>query len=126
MNERLENEKISKLLFAMALPAILAQLATLIYNMVDRIYIGKIEDIGVVALGGVGLCFPVISLITAFTNLFGAGGAPLCSIERGKRNLEKAGRIMNISFYMLVVTAVILTMIGLVLSEPLLYLFVIY
>lgn len=115
--------KILENIIMSATPMLVAQLLNLMYNIVDRIYIGKIEDIGVVALGGVGLCFPVISLITAFTNLFGAGGAPLCSIERGKRNLEKAGRIMNISFYMLVVTAVILTMIGLVLSEPLLYLF---
>lgn len=115
--------KILENIIMSAIPMLVAQLLNLMYNIVDRIYIGKIEDIGVVALGGVGLCFPVISLITAFTNLFGAGGAPLCSIERGKRNLEKAGRIMNISFYMLVVTAVILTMIGLVLSEPLLYLF---
>ena len=115
--------KILENIIMSATPMLVAQLLNLMYNIVDRIYIGKIEDIGVVALGGVGLCFPVISLITAFTNLFGAGGAPLCSIERGKMNLEKAGRIMNISFYMLVVTAVILTMIGLVLSEPLLYLF---
>lgn len=115
--------KILENIIMSATPMLVAQLLNLMYNIVDRIYIGKIEDIGVVALGGVGLCFPVISLITAFTNLFGAGGAPLCSIERGKRNLEKAGRIMNISFYMLVVTAVILAMIGLVLSEPLLYLF---
>lgn len=115
--------KILENIIMSATPMLVAQLLNLMYNIVDRIYIGKIEDIGVVALGGVGLCFPVISLITAFTNLFGAGGAPLCSIERGKRNLEKAGRIMNISFYMLVITAVILTMIGLVLSEPLLYLF---
>lgn len=114
--------KILENIIMSATPMLVAQLLNLMYNIVDRIYIGKIEDIGVVALGGVGLCFPVF-LITAFTNLFGAGGAPLCSIERGKRNLEKAGRIMNISFYMLVITAVILTMIGLVLSEPLLYLF---
>lgn len=117
------NGKILENIIMSATPMLVAQLLNLMYNIVDRIYIGKIEDIGVVALGGVGLCFPVISLVTAFTNLFGAGGAPLCSIERGKRNLEKAGRIMNVSFYMLVVTSVVLTIIGLVLSEPLLYLF---
>ena len=117
------NGKILENIIMCATPMLVAQLLNLMYNIVDRIYIGKIEDIGVVALGGVGLCFPIISLITAFTNLFGAGGAPLCSIERGKRNLQKAGRIMNISFYMLIFTALILTVVGLLLSEPLLYLF---
>ena len=74
MNERLENEKISKLLLSMAIPAILAQLATLIYNMVDRIYIGQLPD-GSLGIAGIGLCTSIITIITAFTNLFGRGGA---------------------------------------------------
>ena len=76
MNERLENEKISKLLLSLAIPSILAQLATLIYNMVDRIYIGQLAD-GALAIAGIGLCTSIITIITAFTNLFGRGGAPL-------------------------------------------------
>lgn len=117
------NGRILENIVMCAAPMLVAQLLNLMYNIVDRIYIGKIEGIGVVALGGVGLCFPIISLITAFTNLFGAGGAPLCSIERGKRNIEKAQRIMNISFYMLILTAIVLTLVGILVSEPLLYIF---
>lgn len=112
------NGRILENIVMCAAPMLVAQLLNLMYNIVDRIYIGKIEEIGVVALGGVGLCFPIISLITAFTNLFGAGGAPLCSIERGKRNIEKAQRIMNISFYMLILTAIVLTLVGILVSEP--------
>lgn len=117
------NGRILENIVMCAAPMLVAQLLNLMYNIVDRIYIGKIEGIGVVALGGVGLCFPIISLITAFTNLFGAGGAPLCSIERGKRNIEKASRIMNISFYMLIFTAIVLTILGILFSKPLLYVF---
>lgn len=117
------NGRILENIVMCAAPMLVAQLLNLMYNIVDRIYIGKIEGIGVVALGGVGLCFPIISLITAFTNLFGAGGAPLCSIERGKRNIEKASRIMNISFYMLIFTAIVLTILGILFSKPLLYIF---
>lgn len=106
-----------------AAPMLVAQLLSLLYNIVDRIYIGKIEGIGVVALGAVGLCFPIITLITAFTNLFGSGGAPLCSIQRGKKNLEKAQSIMNTSFYMLVFLSLFITIFGFIFCDPLLYLF---
>ena len=82
MNEKLRNDKISSLLISLALPSILAQLATLIYNMVDRIYIGRLSD-GALAIAGIGLCASIITIITAFTNLFGRGGAPLASIKLG-------------------------------------------
>ena len=89
MNERLENEKISKLLLSLAIPSILAQLATLIYNMVDRIYIGQLAD-GALAIAGIGLCTSIITIITAFTNLFGRGGAPLASIRMGEKRMDIA------------------------------------
>ena len=106
-----------------AAPMLVAQILNLMYNIVDRIYIGRIPGEGLLALGGVGLCFPFISLITAFTNLYGAGGAPLCSIERGRGNQEEAGEIMNTSFYLLVITGVILTVLGSVFCRPVLILF---
>ena len=67
-----------------ALPMLVAQILNLLYNIVDRIYIARIPNVGTAALGAVGLCFPLIVVITAFSNLFGSGGAPLFSIYRGK------------------------------------------
>ena len=84
-----------------ALPMLVAQILSLLYNIVDRIYIARIPSVGTTALGAVGLCFPIIVIITAFSNLFGSGGAPLFSINRGKGNIKKAEAIMNTSFSML-------------------------
>ena len=78
-----------------AVPMIIAQILNLLYNIVDRIYIGRIPEIGATALTGVGLCFPIITLITAFTYLFGNGGAPLRSMERGRGNREEAEMLMG-------------------------------
>ena len=75
---------------------LVAQLLSLLYNIVDRIYIARIPDVGTTALGAVGLCFPIIVIITAFSNLFGSGGAPLFSISRGGGDTKKAGQIMNV------------------------------
>ena len=73
-----------------ALPMLVAQILSLLYNIVDRIYIARIPSVGTTALGAVGLCFPIIVIITAFSNLFGSGGAPLFSINRGKGNIKNA------------------------------------
>lgn len=117
------NGKVIENIFLAAFPMMVAQILSLMYNIVDRIYLGRIPNEGTLALAGVGLCFPIISLINAFTNLFGSGGAPLCSIERGKKNLIEAEKIMNTSFYMLIIASLVLTFLGLFLSKPLLYLF---
>ena len=93
---------------------ILAQLLNLLYNVVDRIYIGRIPEVGTTALTGVGLCFPIISLITAFTYLYGNGGAPLCSMERGKGNDKEAEHLMGNAFTLLIGTGIVLTIIGLI------------
>ncbi len=106
-----------------AVPMIIAQILNLLYNIVDRIYIGMIPEIGATALTGVGLCFPIITLITAFTYLFGNGGAPLCSMERGRGNREEAEMLMGNTFVMLIGTGVILTAIGLIFYRPILYAF---
>ena len=95
-----------------ALPMLVAQILSLLYNIVDRIYIARIPSVGTTALGAVGLCFPIIVIITAFSNLFGSGGAPLFSINRGKGNIKKAEAIMNTSFSMLCICGVALMVIG--------------
>ena len=106
-----------------ALPMLVAQLLSLLYNIVDRIYIARIPDVGTTALGAVGLCFPIIVIITAFSNLFGSGGAPLFSISRGGRDTKKAGQIMNTSFTMLCAGALVLMAAGLLFAAPILKLF---
>lgn len=106
-----------------ALPMLVAQILNLLYNIVDRIYIARIPNIGTAALGAVGLCFPLIVVITAFSNLFGSGGAPLFSIYRGKGEPQRAANVMNTSFTMVCVCAVVLMAIGFIFARPLLVLF---
>ena len=100
-----------------------AQTLNLLYNIVDRIYIARIPKIGTAALGAVGLCFPIVILITAFTNMFGSGGAPLYSIARGAGNREEAAAIQNTSFFLLLATAAVLTVTGEIAAAPVLRLF---
>ena len=118
-----ENGTITSNIMNAALPMLVAQLISLLYNVVDRIYIARIPEIGTLALGAVGLCFPIVVIITAFSNLFGGGGAPIFSISRGKKDYESAGRIMNSSFSMLCLAAIILMMIGLIFAKPVLMIF---
>ncbi len=106
-----------------SVPMIIAQCLNLLYNVVDRMYIGRIEEIGSLALTGVGLCFPIITLITAFTNLFGNGGGPLFAMERGRGNTEEAEKIMGNAFTMLVATGLILMILGSLFYKPILYVF---
>ena len=118
-----ENGKIAQNIARTAFPMLIAQVLSLLYSIVDRIYIGRIPGEGTSALGAVGLCFPVIILITGFTNMFGMGGSPLFSMELGRGNKEKAETIMNTSFRLLVVTALVIMAAGEVFAEPLLRLF---
>ena len=106
-----------------AIPMLVAQILSLLYNIVDRIYIARIPDVGTAALGAVGLCFPIITIVTACSNLFGSGGAPLFSISRGMGDSKKANRIMNTSFSMVCAGAVVLTIVGIVFAKPILVLF---
>ncbi len=105
-------------IMSLALPMI-----NVLYNIVDRIYIGKIPQDATLALTGLGLCLPITSIVMAFANLFGTGGAPLCSIERGRDNDREAEAIMGNSFFLMVVTGVVLTVLGLLFKKPILYLF---
>ncbi|MFR2781399.1 MAG: MATE family efflux transporter [Clostridium sp.] len=107
----------------LALPMTLAQLINVLYNIIDRIYIGQLPEDATLSLTGLGLCLPIISIVIAFANLFGMGGAPLCSIERGRGNKEEAEAIMGNSFVMMVLVGLLLTTVGLLFKRPLLYLF---
>ena len=114
---------ISANILSLAIPMTLAQLINVLYNVIDRMYIVHIPNASTLALTGIGLTFPIITMILAFANLFGMGGAPLCSIARGKGDYEKAEKIMGNSFFMLIISGVVLTILFLVFKEPLLYLF---
>lgn len=121
-NQKLATGSIPRLIISLAIPSIIAQLVTMIYNMVDRIYIGHTAD-GTVAMAALGISLPIITLITAITNLFGMGGAPLCAISLGQKKQERAERIMANSFICLVVSSVLITILVLLFKEPILYLF---
>lgn len=118
-----ENGRTFTNILATAIPMLVAQIINLLYNIVDRIYIARISNIGTVALGAVGLCFPLIILTTAFTNMFGSGGAPLFSIARGQKNDDRARQIQNTSFFMLIVTGIVLILVGEIFGRPILSLF---
>lgn len=112
---------ITLIILRQAIPLIIAQLASLLYNIVDRIFIGHIPDIGKSSLTGLGICFPVITLISAFTLLFGMGGTPLFSIARGSKNEGEARDIMTHSFVLLLGSSVIITALCYIVMRPLLY-----
>jgi putative MATE family efflux protein len=107
----------------LAIPMTLAQLINVLYSIIDRIFIGRIPENATLALTGLGLCLPITSIVMAFANLFGMGGAPLCSIERGRGNEEEAEKIMGNSFVLMLAFGVILTILGLIFKRPLLYMF---
>ena len=112
-----------KNIVSLGLPLTVAQLVQLCYNIVDRIYIGHLSGASSLALTGLGLTFPIITIITAFTNLFGTGGAPLCSIARGEGDTIRAQKIMGNSFMMLVATGAVLMVLCELFKKPVLYLF---
>ena len=112
-----------KNIMSLAVPMTLAQLINVLYNIVDRIYIGRIPQDSTLSLTGIGLSLPIITMVIAFANLFGMGGAPLCSIERGRGRIEEAEKIMGNSFTMMVISGILLTAFGLIFKRPMLYLF---
>ena len=120
---KLGEGSVGKLLFRLALPAIVAQLVNLLYNMVDRIYIGHIPQSGDLALTGLGLCFPVLMIVTAFAQLIGGGGAPLVAIHMGRGEKEEAEKILGSGVAMLTAIALVITVVLLFATEPVLRLF---
>ena len=125
-NVDLGSGKVSKLLFSLALPTITSQIVNMLYNLVDRIYIGHmqpVETVGKLALTGVGVCLPVIVVISAFAALLAMGGAPRASIQEGRGNPKEAERIMGNCFTMLVMASVVLTVVLQLFARDLLLLF---
>lgn len=120
---KLGSVSVGRLLLELSIPAIAAQIVNLLYNVVDRIYIGHIPQVGSAALTGLGIALPVIILIAAFAALFGFGGAPRAAIDMGKGNYEDAEEIMGNSLCALVLTGVVLTTVFSIFGDKLLYLF---
>lgn len=122
--------KVSGNILRLAMPMVVAQLVNVLYNIVDRMYIGHMPEDSVNALTGVGLTFPILLIVTAFANLFGTGGMPLFSMARGAAQHEdgdaqrrRAATVMNNTFLLLVITGVALTVLVLLVKESFLYLF---
>ncbi|MGN1020943.1 MAG: MATE family efflux transporter [Aristaeellaceae bacterium] len=114
---------VGKLMVRLAVPTITAQLVNMLYNLVDRIYIGHIPDIGTEALTGVGVCFPIIMMVSAFASLAAMGGAPLASIELGKGDRDRAERILGSCAALLVCVSAVLTVVLGIWHRPMLLAF---
>ncbi len=121
--ERMATEGIGKLMLSMAIPSVIAQVINILYSIVDRIYIGHIEGVGMEALTGVGVTFPIITLISAFSAFVGAGGAPLAAIWLGKGDRKRAERILGNGVSMLIFFSAVLMIFFYAFSRPLLYMF---
>ncbi len=109
--ERLGTQPLLKLVFSLGIPAVFAQLVNLLYSIVDRIYIGHIPEVGALALTGMGLCTPIILIVSAFSAFVGMGGAPLAAMELGRGDREKASRILNNGLIILLVFSVLLPLV---------------
>jgi len=121
--ERLGKAPLTKLIFSLAIPAVLAQVVNLLYSIVDRIYIGHIPEVGALALTGMGLCMPVILIVSAFAAFAGNGGAPLAAMELGRGDRKAAGKILTNAVIMLIFFSAVLTVALLCVKKPLLYFF---
>ena len=119
----LAKEPLGKLLMRLALPTVAAQLINMLYNIVDRIYIGHIPGNGSLALTGVGVCMPIIMIVSAFAALVSSGGAPRASIYMGKRDNQSAEQILSNCFVLQIVVSFILTAVLLIWSEDILLAF---
>lgn len=120
LENNLGEDNIKTLVVRLAIPSMLAQFVSVFYSIVDRMYIGNIAGIGEQALAGVGVCGPIVTLITSFSALIGFGGAPLLSIRMGEKNAEEAKRVLANSFMMLCVLSVVLTGVSWLLKDHLL------
>ena len=121
--QAMETERVPKLLAQLAIPAVVAQVINLLYNIVDRIYIGHIPDIGASALTGVGLFTPILMLLNAFAMLAGSGGAPRAAIAMGQQDQNGAEKTMGNCFALLLMLAVVLTTTGYIFAPQLLRMF---
>ncbi len=123
ITQKLATAPVPKLLISLAIPSVIAQIVNLLYNIVDRIYIGHMDSADSTALTGVGLCFPIICLIGAFTMLIAQGGAPRAAIFMGKGDNKSAQKILGGCFSALIIISAVLTAVFLIFSEKLLWMF---
>ena len=121
--EFLGTEPIGKLLFKLAVPSVIAQIVNMLYNIVDRIYIGHIPGSGSLALTGVGVCLPIIMVVSAFAALVGSGGAPRASIFMGKDDMDSAEKILSGCFTVQIIISAILTAVLLLFGRSMLLTF---
>lgn len=121
--EKLGTMPIGKLMVCLAVPSVIAQLINVLYNIVDRMYIGHIREVGHLALTGVGLTFPILMIISAFSAFIGAGGAPLAAIALGKGDKERAEKILGSGFTVLLCFSAVLTVFFMIFKRPLLFMF---
>ena len=119
----LGTDPIGKLVPRIAFPSMLAQFVSVLYSIVDRMYIGHIASVGDLALAGVGVCGPILTMIGAFSSLIGVGGAPLLGIRLGEKNEKEASRILANAFLMLVSLSLVLTAAALFFTRPMLMAF---
>ena len=118
--ERLGTERMLPLIFKMALPAVAAQFVNLLYNIVDRIYIGHIPEIGTNALAGVGVTTSIVILISSFSAIVGAGGAPLAAMALGQGDRVRAGKFLGNGFMLLILFTVLTSLVSYLFMEPIL------
>ena len=116
----LGHDPVFRLVCKLAIPTMLAQLVSVLYSIVDRIYIGNIPQIGDLALAGVGVCGPIVTLLSSFASLVGLGGSPILAMRMGEGNRKEASRVLSNSFFMLLVLSVGLTGLFLLLKGQLL------
>lgn len=121
--EYLGKERIGKLLVKLAIPSVIAQLVNMLYNIIDRVYIGHMPEVGSEALTGVGVCLPLILIVSAFAALVSSGGAPRASIKLGEKDYEKAEEILGNCFTLQILISIVLTTLLLIFNRPLLLAF---
>lgn len=123
MKNDLGKDKISKLVFAIAIPSMIAQIVNVLYSVIDRIYIGHLQDAGSLALAGVGVCGPILTMIAALGSLVGVGGGALCAIKLGEKKENVARDIISSSFILLLIISIIIPPIIIYFQERILLLF---
>ena len=123
MENDLGRDDIKKLVWRIAIPSMLAQFVSVLYSIVDRMYIGNIAGVGATALAGVGVCGPVVTMVGSVASLIGLGGSPLMSIRMGEGDKEEAKRILANCFLMLCVFSAALMAVVIPLRRPMLMLF---
>lgn len=120
---QLEQGKILPLVFRLTIPAVIAQLITFLYNIVDRMYVARIDGSGMDALAALGIVLPITLIIQAFANLVGLGGSPRAGIKLGEDNCKEANRIFNTAFFMLLVLGILIGMVTFLFSKQIVLLF---